>query len=172
MTHSLKEVPEYPLDKKYRLRLFEEGDEEHWSTIVTKTGEFEDIAQARKRFSQEFAPFLDEVKRRMLFLETDDGQVVGTSTAWYGNWNGKEIGRLHWVEIIPDYQGRKLAKPLVTAAMKVLQTLHNQAYLKTQTTSFPAINMYDQLGFVPVITTPEEQYGWELVEKKLNQTFD
>lgn len=172
MTHDFKKIPHFSLHQHYQLRFFQDGDEEHWATIVTKTGEFDDIDQARERFVQEFQPYLDEVKRRMLFLETNDGQVVGTSTAWYGNWNGKEIGRLHWVEIIPEHQGRKLAKPLVTVAMKQLQTMHNQAYLKTQTTSYPAINMYLQLRFVPVITTPEEQYGWELVGEKLNQTFD
>lgn len=167
MTHNLQNIDFFPLADGYKLRFYEEGDDKNWANIVTKTNEFSSEEKAIQRFSHEFQPFLEDVKHRMIFLETVNGEVIGTCTAWYGNWQGKEIGRLHWVEIIPDYQGKKLAKPLVTAALNCLREFHDQAFLKTQTTSLPAVKMYVQLGFVPEILNSNEKRGWRLIEERL-----
>lgn len=167
MTHDLQMIPTFPLAERYQFRLYEKGDEVHWAYIVTKTEEFPTEKAAMARFTREFFPFLEELKKRMIFLETKEGEVIATCTAWFGEWEGKQIGRLHWLSIIPEYQGKKLAKPLVTKAMHILSSFHNEAYLKTQTTSLPAINMYLQLGFQPVISNEQDETNWSLVKEKL-----
>ncbi|PXY55002.1 N-acetyltransferase [Virgibacillus profundi] len=129
------------------------------------TGEFSSEDQALERFAQEFKPHLNEAKKRIIFLETTDGQTAGTATAWYGEWNSEIIGRLHWIEILPEFQGLRLGRPLVAEAMRLLALYHNHAYLKTQITSRAAIHIYKKLGFKPVILHEEEREVWEHINE-------
>lgn len=95
------------------------------------------------------------MEERCFFLETDAGRVIGTATAWHHpSFHGARYGRLHWVAIHPEFQGRKLAKPLVGAAMRRLAELHRRAYLTTQTTSWKAVKIYLDFGFEPLAETP------------------
>lgn len=37
--------------------------------------------------------------------ENEYGEVIGTTTAWYGKFQDDETwGRIHWVAVKPDYQ--------------------------------------------------------------------
>src|SRR5699024_7798028 len=109
MIHDLMDLPNVPLPKGYRFRKFDftRNDEALWATIVTATGEFASESEARQRFEDEFQPYPHETAERILFLETTEGRPVGTASAWFGEWNGETIGRLHWIEIIPDFQAKK-----------------------------------------------------------------
>lgn len=60
---------------------------------------------------------------RCLFIENEHGEAIATTTAWYGDLRGKVEGRIHWVGVIPEYQGRGLAKPLLSEAMKTLKSI-------------------------------------------------
>lgn len=165
MTHDLTEIPSYPLPSEYQFRFFgAEDDNKKWAGIVTATGEFSAETKALKRFSQEFLPYLEAVKKRIVFLETTSGKTAGTAAAWYGEWNNETIGRLHWIEILPEFQGNGLGRPLITEAMKLLALYHTQAYLKTQTTSRAAIHLYKKLGFKPVITNDSDRKFWKQFE--------
>lgn len=64
-------------------------------------------------------------------------------------------GRLHWLAIHPDWQGRGLAKPLISAALTLLAQHHDSAYLMTQIERQAAIHLYQKFGFEPVIDPPE-----------------
>lgn len=148
--HHLKDIPNYPLPKGFRFRFFQDEQDAYiWAKIVTKTKEFPSEQEAMNRFEREFAPYLTDVKQRMFFMETDQ-KPIGTGTAWYGNLNGEVIGRLHWIEIIPEYQGKKLGRPLISKAMQLLGRYHSTAYLKTQPSSKAAIHLYGKLGWVQV----------------------
>ncbi|MDY0393433.1 GNAT family N-acetyltransferase [Virgibacillus halophilus] len=92
-------------------------------------------------------------KRSIIFITTTDRKTIGTATAWFGTWETKEIGRLHWVEIIPAYQGKKLGRSLIAKAMSWLADYHESAFLKTQTSSQAAIHIYQKLGWKPAITS-------------------
>jgi ribosomal protein S18 acetylase RimI-like enzyme len=163
MSATLRDIPEAILPSGFHFRLFREGDEQYWAEINTATKEFTNMKSALNRFESEFMPYRIETKKRVIILETDEGKPVGTAAAWFGDFNGKQTGRLHWVEIMPEYQGRKLGKPLVIKALEILSSFHNEAYLKTQTTSLTAIHIYLKLGFKPVIRNTEDQEGWNLV---------
>ncbi|WP_243298929.1 GNAT family N-acetyltransferase [Bacillus litorisediminis] len=161
MLHDLHRIPVFPLPKGFHYRfLCEPDDDLNWARIVTATGEFNNEQAALNRFNQEFRPYYNEAQKRILFLETAAGQSIGTATAWFGDWNNEKLGRLHWIEIIPEYQGQKLGKPLITEAMHILARYHHKAYLKTQTSSLAAIHLYKKLGWEPAIVSKEDQAAW------------
>lgn len=167
MVHSLSNIPSLPLPEPYNIRSFKK-DEENWAAILTRAGEFDSIEAGLQRFRQEFAPYPDDVRQRMFFIEDENGQAIGTASAWYGALNGEDMGRIHWVGIVPEHQGKKLAKPLLAFLLQQLGSMHGKAYLKTQTTNLKAINAYLNLGFVPYIKDEREETIWEQVYKELD----
>ncbi len=167
----LNNIPAYSLPEGFKLRLFKKGEQTDWARVETAAYEFESEEQALARFNEEFGPHLDEFSKRCLFLENPAGEVIGTTTGWYGKeeeWD-EVIGRIHWVSIVPEYQGKGLGKPLLTAAMKVMAKYHDEAYLSSRTTNYRALNMYRQHGFIPLVRNAYEEEAWVLVEEKLDR---
>lgn len=163
-------LPSFQLPEGYSYRFYRTEDKRHWADIECKAGEFSDRETALKQFKSEFGSFENEMKRRCIFLIPDGiKRPVGTATAWYGCRNGKLWGRLHWVGIVPEHQGKNLGRPLVGTAMKRLADLkHDRVYLTTQTTSLAAIKIYLDFGFVPYIRSGRCRKGWDIVEAALN----
>lgn len=169
MVHHLKEIPDNPFPAPYKIRRFTGQGQAKWASILTEAGEFPNQEAALKRFKEEFEPHLNDVKERIYFIESEEGEAIGTASAWYGVLGGEEIGRIHWVGIIPEHQGKKLAKPLLCFLLKKLASWHDKAYLKTQTTNVKAVNAYLGLGFVPSIQDETQKAGWEYLEKELGK---
>lgn len=169
--NDLENIPTYSLPKDFKFRLFKEGDQSKWAQIETAVGEFDNENEALERFEEEFAPHLDEFKERCLFIENKEGKIIGTTTAWYGKLTEDDeiMGRIHWVSILPEYQGMKLAKPLLSKAMHLLAKYHSKAYLTSQTTSYKAVNMYLAYGFKPVVTGKKDREAWTLLEEVLDK---
>ena len=111
------------------------------------------------------------MEERCLFLENEAGETIGTTTAWYGDLkgDGKIRGRIHWVGIVPEYQGRGLSKPMLSKAMNLLARRHDEFYLTSQTTSWQAINMYLNYGFEPVRMDENYDAAWSMMEEKLRR---
>lgn len=171
MIHDLQHTPQDKLPDGCQFRMLDwnQGDDKTWAKLVTATNEFSNTADAMKRFDQEFRSYPVEASQRILLLETAEGEPIGTACAWYGDWQGQAIGRLHWVEIAPAFQGKKLGKPLIAAAVRLLARFHAKAYLKTQESSLAAIHLYRKLGFYPAITTNDEQDIWNRIETALER---
>jgi ribosomal protein S18 acetylase RimI-like enzyme len=72
-------------------------------------------------------------------------------------------GRVHWVGIDPDYQGKGLAKPLVSKTMEIIKERHDKCYLTTQTESFKAIKIYLDFGFVPYLKDETCEKAWKMM---------
>ena len=68
----------------------------------------------------------------------------------------------YWTHAVPAfYQGRGLAKPLLTALCHRLRQLgHDRAYLSTAAARLPAIKLYLQFGFVPLIRSEADELLW------------
>lgn len=170
MLHDLKHIPDYPLPDGFEFSpLNSEKEGEQWAEITTATSEFPDKNQALIRFSTELASDLNKAKKRIIFLKTTTGRYAGTACAWFGKWNGETIGRLHWVEIMPKFQGHKLGRPLIAETLSLLKQYHDKAYLKTQPGSLAAIHLYRDFGFKPAIHTTEEKRAWNHVFNQLNR---
>ncbi|HLR08735.1 MAG TPA: GNAT family N-acetyltransferase [Bacillota bacterium] len=171
MTSHLNDIPEYPLPDGFTFCLLShEQEKEQWAEITTAAGEFTDKQHALQRFATEFAPKLNEVKRRIVFLKTTHDTYVGTATAWFGQWKNQTIGRLHWIAIKPAFQGKGLGKPLVAKAVKLLKQYHHKAYLKTQPRNLTAIYIYRDFGFKPAIHSAAEEQAWNAVFSRLRST--
>jgi ribosomal protein S18 acetylase RimI-like enzyme len=163
-------IPSFACPAGFRIRTFVRGDQPSWARIEALAGEFADQDEALHDFEEEFGADLDRMEECCFILETDDGEPIGTATAWSGDFQGVERGRVHWVGIVPAYQGRKLAKPLLSAVMARLARDHESAYLTTGTKSYRAINMYLDFGFVPALVEDDEAH-WHAMEQLLRRTI-
>lgn len=168
---NLRHIPEAVLPPGYAIRTYRPGDETHWARIEHAAGEFPSPEAALGRFRDEFGAYTADMERRCLFVVDERGWPVGTTTAWRGELDGRTLGRIHWVAVAPEHQGRKLAKPLLTAALRAMAQFHEEAYLTTQTTSWKAVGMYAQYGFEPVLRRPSCPEGWRLAERLLGRTI-
>lgn len=134
------------LPEGYRFAFYQPGDEQAWCRIETAVLEFETETDAAVYFKKNFAPFSNELQRRMLFIENPQGEKVATFTAW---WTAEKAPRLHWLGVLPTEQRKGLAKALV---IRVTQLLHDyypeqDLYLSTQTWSHTAVRLYQKLNY-------------------------
>jgi len=136
-------------------------DRRSWAEVEVSAGEFSTaavsiparVAAAEQAFQTEFGEHLAEMGERCYFaVEEESGRVVGTCTAWRGTVCGEVLGRIHWVAVMQEWQGRGLSKLLLAAALTLLASRHTRAYLTTQTTSARAIKLYLRFGFTPLLS--------------------
>ncbi|MEN6356500.1 MAG: GNAT family N-acetyltransferase [Armatimonadota bacterium] len=167
---NLDNIPEYPLPAGYKFRFFKRGEELVWAQMQVDVGAFESIEKAMERYNSEFAPHIDEFEKRCIFLvEESTGRVIGTTTAWYHPDRDDDRGRIHWVAIIPGFQGRKLAKPLLAEAMRVLRAYHHErVHLWSMTSAAKAIRMYLDFGFVPANVSERFEEAWAMLAEVID----
>ncbi len=163
----LDAFPRFALPDGFAMRAFGPGDRETWVDLhlaaelyVTVSGEL---------FDREFGHDLPAMPRRCCFLLSPTHRDIGTITGWYDrSYRGRRWGRIHWVAIVPGFQGRGLSKPMMTFAMDRLRSLgHRRAMLTTQPQRLAAIRTYLNFGFSPDMTAPDAQRGWTLVRRRL-----
>lgn len=167
---NLDNIPEYPLPAGYTFRLFRRGEELVWARMQVDVGAFESVEQAMVRFNNDFASYVDDFEKRCIFLvEEATGRVIGTTTAWYHPDRDDDRGRIHWVAIIPGFQGRKLAKPMLAEAMRLLRACHHdRVHLWSRISAQKAINMYLDFGFVPANVSERFDEAWGILAKALD----
>lgn len=142
-------VPMTPLAEGFKFRTYQKGDESAWSEIETSVGEFQTTGEALEYFQKNFAPYPEELERRMFFVETKNGEKVATCTAWRKKSRERMYPVFHWLAVKPVYQGKGLAKALTAKVLQEFPTLHTDGpiYLHTQTWSHQAIALYKKMGF-------------------------
>jgi len=161
---ALADIPEYDLPQGFALRWYETGAEAAWLQIQSAADQYNNITA--DLFFKTFGNEQTAHEQRICFLTTTSGEPIGTAAAWWGaeGAEGRQ-GRIHWVAIIPAFQGRGLAKPLLTAVCLRLRELgHTSAYLTTSAARIPALNLYHQFGFAPVIRDEMERAVWQEIE--------
>jgi GNAT superfamily N-acetyltransferase len=157
---NLEAIPEFTPPAGFSVRWFRPGDEAAWLEIHLKTDLHNQITPGL--FAQQFGTDSALLAQRQCYLIDHDGKTIGTATAWFNDdFDGRRIGRVHWVAIVPEYQRRGLSKPLMTAVCHRLRELgHDRAYLVTAPALMPAINLYRRFGFVPLIQKETEKELW------------
>ncbi len=151
---TLDDLPDYPLPDGYSIRTFRRGEGPLWAEIGFAAGNFTSLDAAAGQFENEFERPVEDMESRCFFVVHDaTNRAVGTAMAWYdpGFVEGANYGRVHWVAIVPEHQGKGLAKPLMCAVLRRLAESHPRAVLGTQTFRKPAVNLYLDLGFVPYL---------------------
>jgi len=143
-------IPDFPLPDGFKYVFYKDGDEKDWARLETSVAEFDNELDALVKFKKEF-PEVDELYRRCLFIETDDGKKVATATAWWSFWGETRHACLHWVSVDNDYQGLGLGKAITSRVTQLLLEIEGDVnfYLSTQTWSHKAVDIYKQFGWLP-----------------------
>lgn len=156
-------IPRFGFPEGFSVRPFRPGDQDLWREIQAAADRFNRITP--ELFSAQFGDDPEPLERRMVFLVEPDGACIGTSTAWFDpDHEGLPFGRIHWVAILPAWQGRGLAKPLMSLMCDRLRELgHERTYITTSTARIPALNLYGIFGFRPEIRSAEDEEAWRAV---------
>jgi GNAT superfamily N-acetyltransferase len=167
----LEDIPQFSIPPGFSARWFRDGDEGIWRDIQSAAEKYFEIRP--DLFAEEFGPDVSVLSERMCFLYDNQQRPIGTTTAWFDNdYNGLPHGRVHWVAIIPEMQGKGLSKPLMTIVCNRLRELgHERAYLTTSTVRFNAIRLYSKFGFVPEIKDDQDRAIWIEFEQKIRDGY-
>lgn len=143
------ERPAVHLPDRYEFAQFTPGDEHAWAEIEASVAEFDSPEEALKYFRKEYLITPKEVERRTIFIQTDDGEKVGTYTIWWNYTGPLRVPSVHWVAVKPAHQGLGLGKALVCKGIELSIAIEGDRdiYLHTQTWSYIAIALYLQAGF-------------------------
>ena len=157
---NLDHVPEFALPAGFALRWHQPGDEAHWLRIHLVADRLNRITP--ELFQMQFGSNAKLLRDRQCYLLAPTGQVIGTGTAWFNdNFEGGRWGRVHWMSIVPEFQGQGLGKALLSAICRRLRELgHERAYLITGAARVPAIGLYWKFGFEPWIRNVEDERVW------------
>lgn len=162
---NLDTIPTFELPVGYRLRFYKKGDEKIWLTLQEESDDHNVFTA--NTWEDNWHGDDGALSERMVFLETDNGEVVGSAAAWYDDYfsdksfREKNWGRVHWVAVAPAYQGRGLSKPMMTLVLRRLADLgHPGAFLTTDIVRSRAIGLYRKFGFMPFTRSDEERRRW------------
>jgi len=168
LRETLEGIPEPVLVRPYTFRYYRTGDEENWYRIWS-------VADAQHRgatpetFRKDFGTDEELVAQRMFFVCDGKGWAVGTATAWFRNYNRKEYGVVHWVAVLPEHQGKGIAKAVTARVLQRMKELgYVRALLVTQPFRLAAIKVYLGLGFTPEIRNDDDIREWRTVREKLS----
>lgn len=166
---NLEGIPQHTLPGGYSFRWYRHGDREVWVRIHELAERY--TPTTAEVYDAQFEKNEIELARRQAFLLDANGNEIGTATAWFhDDYHGQQWGRIHWVAIVPEHQGKGLARPLLTTVCNRLVELdHKRAYLVTGTVRLPAINLYLSYGFEPEIQTVEDRRVWDEALRQLKE---
>ncbi|MGE8207335.1 GNAT family N-acetyltransferase [Heyndrickxia sp. NPDC080065] len=141
--------PDFLLPEGFSFVWFTEGKEQKWAEIEASVGEFSNTEDALSYFQKTYIPFLDELKKRLLFVQDREGNEVGTITCWWDITGAKRDAAIHLFAVKKEYQCLGLGKALVSECInRLLQLEGDKAiFLHTQTWSYKAIGLYLKVGF-------------------------
>ena len=159
----LVEFPQYELPPGFAFRRYRSGDEKVWTDIWTRSDRYGMIDAGV--FRREFGTNEAVLAERQHFMLDPTGVEIGTVTAWLPDGaHGPDSGRVHWVAIVPEMQGKGLANPLMTMVLTRLRELgHARANLYTESVRKVAIRLYLKFGFLPEVRSEKERLAWREV---------
>ncbi len=167
--NNTSEYKQYELPDGFHYEFYKPGDEEDWVNIHIESGEFTSYEKGLKHFHDFYDYFIDELPKRCVFI-VDDNTNEKVATATISLLETPEYGyraAVDWVAIKKSYQGRKLAKPLITKFLEIANNLgHKEIILHTQTTTWLAAKLYLDYGFD--ILNEDEIEGWSILKTITN----
>ncbi|NLO37774.1 MAG: GNAT family N-acetyltransferase [Clostridiaceae bacterium] len=149
--HDIGIFPRYRLPAGYRFCLYRAGMEQDWARLQAESGQVDGLDAAETLFRNEFLQEPDMAARQCLFVADEHTAfIAATASLWFGDHFGERHARIHWVTVDTAYQGRGLAKALLSRLLEQHQDQSSDwLYLTTQTWSYKAIGLYRRFGFLP-----------------------
>jgi GNAT superfamily N-acetyltransferase len=168
---NLTGVADCPLPPEFSVRWYRPGDERKWVSIHKSAEQHVEVCD--EVFQRVFDNDVAALRERQCFLLDAHNDPIATATAWFdGDYFGYAYGRVHWVAVVPEYQGRGLSKCLISIILARMIALgHDRAYLRTSTSRLPAITLYQAFGFAPSLRTPEDCAIWKQLNPLLPRPF-
>ncbi len=167
------EFKEIELLEGYKFVAYSSGLKDKWVDIQVESGHILEREEGENYFEDVFLKKEKLLEELMIFIESPNGEIVGTGAIWEGKHfqnDKKREYRLHWIAIDPKHGGKGLAKALVSKLLSIFKDkkMGEGLYLSTQTCSYVAIKIYQNFGFQPY-NLKEDSVGWSIVFQKLNE---
>ena len=152
---NLNNLPVLTFPRGWLVRFYKPGDEVHWVRIQQAADQFNEITP--KVFDRYFND-REQLVSRQIYLFQPGNPPIGTVTAWFNHdFRGASWGRVHWLAVLPEHQGKGLGKALFSLACRRLAELgHSRAYLTTARERTAAVRLYKSFGFIELPTGDEE----------------
>lgn len=160
---NMADIPQVPFPEGYSARAMRLDEADVWMDIIRDSKATS--AVPRDRFISEFGHDLESVEKRCFFIIDPSGKAVGTISSWYHELNGKECGLIHWVGVLPEYQGLGLGKASLTYALNRMAEWHDCCFLHTSSEKVPAVCLYLSFGFEPDLSIPACLEGWRYIKR-------
>ena len=165
----ISDYKNYDLPEGFHYEFYKPGDEEEWVKIHIESGEFTSIEMGLKHFHDFYDSFVEELSKRCVFIvDNNTGEKIGTATiSLLKEPEHGYNGSVDWVAIKKRYQGRSLAKPLISKFMEIANDVgHNSLILHTQTNTWLAGKIYLDYGFE--VLNKKEIFGWSILKTLTN----
>jgi ribosomal protein S18 acetylase RimI-like enzyme len=164
---NMKKLPHYDFpDGFYAREIKSETDAAEWTKIwcdLEPPGKIGD-----KLFHDEFGNDWNIISSTCFLIIAPDGSAAGTISAWMNNnFKRGKWGRIHWVSLRKKYQGKGLAKPMLSMALNIISANYNRCYLVTQPHRIPAISLYLSFGFLPDMNSKKSRKLWSPILNKI-----
>ena len=141
----LNDIKKYDLPEDYEFVFYKDGDEKDWINIELSAQEFIEYEEGINAWNEYYTNNKKDLYNRLIFIvDKKSKEKIATVTSYYNTWtNNKNEAYLHWVAIKKEYQGLKLARPLISFALNNLKALgYKEAFISTQTTTWLAAKLY------------------------------
>ncbi|MFO7636496.1 MAG: GNAT family N-acetyltransferase [Clostridia bacterium] len=164
-------IPFHTLAEGFCFSMYKEGHEAMWAELETAVGEFTSPEKALEYFRRTFLGNGTKARDRCIFVLDSQEDIAGTLSIWHPeHFPGETDLRLHWLAVHPRYQGKGIAKALMTRGMELAKGLGlgERIYLSTQTWSFKAISIYLSFGFKPHPADMPE--AWEMIHREIGKS--
>lgn len=158
-------VPEIP--EGFILRTFRPGDEEAYIKLMQSAGfEYWNQTLVQRVLDRT----LDE---GIFFLEEKATGTIAATAMANRLQSDQELGsELGWVGVDPVFRGKHLAAIVCSAVQeRFCREGYTKAFLLTDDFRLPAIKTYLQLGWRPLVDSPEMKTRWDKVCKKLGYSL-
>ena len=154
-------LPDGALPAPYGLRTYQPGDEAAWIDLLNAAG-FPNWDLGK------FSSYMTAPERQQgSYLAVHDTRLVAATFASQRCLDPPE-GALDYVICHPDHRNRQLGRAVCTAVLKYLAARSYETItLATDDWRLPAIKLYLNLGFKPIISRADMPPRWEKVYRQL-----
>lgn len=122
-------------------------DSQMWLELVRFAETLSEIKN--EKFVEAYGTDTQTISDRVYFVRDKNAKPIATVGAWFGTDEWEGWGRIHWLYILPEYQGQGIGKALLTFALNRLKDLgNNRVYLKTSSGRKAALHLYKRYGFI------------------------
>ncbi len=159
--HDLRSLTPIDLAAGLTLRSCETGDEGGWEHIIDRVFRYDSSFAGEMQADDAFRP------ERVFFICRGEAPIA-TASAWSREqWPG-QVGYLHMVAVLPEYQGKGLGQQVSLAALyQMRREGRTAAVLHTDDSRLAAIRTYLKLAFLPYLTHTDHAFRWQSVLHRL-----